>query len=164
MFLRPATAFDTEFLLRVYASTRADELAQVPWDASTCHAFLRQQFGAQAQHYKTHHPHSQVQVIVDDTDPPPRDIGRLWTDRSSHALHVLDISLLAEARGCGVGTQCLLALRAQAHAMGLPLTIHVEIHNPARRLYERLGFTASGAPHGLYLHMACAPARALLFA
>lgn len=162
--LRPATAADRECLLSVYASTRADELAQVPWDAATREAFVRQQFAAQEAHYTAHHPQSQVQLIVDESDTPPRGIGRLWTDRRAGALHVLDISLLAAARGRGVGTQCLLALRDEAHARGVPLTIYVEIHNPARRLYERLGFTASGEPQGLYVHMACPPVPALLCA
>jgi GNAT superfamily N-acetyltransferase len=160
--LRPAVAADADFLLSVYASTRADELAQVPWDAATREAFVRQQYAAQETHYWAHYPQSLLQVIVDGQAAPPRAIGRLWTDRRPDALHVLDISLLADARGRGVGTGCLLALRDEAHARSVPLSIYVEIHNPARRLYERLGFQADGEPQGLYLRMVCPPVPALL--
>ncbi len=162
MTLRPATDHDRAFLLAVYASTRAEELAQVPWDAATREAFVRQQFAAQEAHYRAHYPQSLLQVIVDDSAGAPRDIGRLWTDHRPDALHVLDISLLAAARGRGVGTRHLLTLRDEAHARGVPLSIYVEIHNPARRLYERLGFTAAGEPQGLYLRMLCPPVPALL--
>ena len=162
MRLRLATAEDRDFLLQVYASTRADELALTRWDSAACEAFVRQQFDAQDHHYRLHHPRSLLQVIVDTSGAVPRDVGRLWTDDSSgEAVHVLDISLLADARGQGLGTQCLQALRDQAHAQGRALTIHVEVHNPAQRLYRRLGFVACGAPQGLYLKMACSPVQAL---
>jgi ribosomal protein S18 acetylase RimI-like enzyme len=164
MLLRPATAADRDFLLSVYASTRADELAQVPWDAGTRDAFVRQQYAAQETHYRAHYPQSLLQLIVDEQATPPRGIGRLWTDRRPDALHVLDISLLADARGYGVGTRCLLALREEAHVRDVPLSICVEIHNPARRLYERLGFKADGEPQGLYLRMVWPPVPALLSA
>jgi ribosomal protein S18 acetylase RimI-like enzyme len=78
--------------------------------------------------------------------------GRLWLDEGDDRLHILDIALLPAWRGRGLGTRCLQAL---AEAAGQrPLSIHVEIHNPARRLYERLGFVAEGEPLGLYQAMA----------
>lgn len=155
MYLRPATAEDRDFLLAVYASTRVDELNLTHWDSATRAAFVRQQFDAQTQHYEAHYPQAQLQVIVDQRDGQDQDAGRLWTDVGEHELHVLDISVLPFARGRGLGTHCLQGLRVQAHARGLPLGIFVEIHNPARRLYDRLGFVALGEPQGLYLQMQC---------
>jgi ribosomal protein S18 acetylase RimI-like enzyme len=40
------------------------------------------------------------------------------------------------------------------------LSIHVEANNPARRLYERLGFR-SVADHGVYLLLERAPVESL---
>ena len=57
-----------------------------------------------------------------------------------------DIALLPAWRGRGLGGRCLQALVDQGRALG----IQVELHNPARRLYERLGFVADGAPQGLH--------------
>ncbi|MFK9714769.1 GNAT family N-acetyltransferase, partial [Escherichia coli] len=77
--------------------------------------------------------------------------GWLWLDDRAEGLHILDISLLPAWRGRGLGTRCLTALAAANE--GRALSIQVEIHNPARRLYERLGFAADGAPEGLYQAM-----------
>ncbi|MGZ7242501.1 GNAT family N-acetyltransferase, partial [Streptococcus pyogenes] len=66
--------------------------------------------------------------------------GRLWVDAHADRLQVLDIALLPAYRGQGLGTRCLQELATEAERSGLALGIHVELHNPARRLYERLGF------------------------
>ena len=48
--------------------------------------------------------------------------------------------LLPEQRGRGVGTALLTAVFAESVPAGRSVSIHVELFNPARRLYERLGF------------------------
>ena len=52
----------------------------------------------------------------------------------------MDIALLPEHRGAGIGAQLLRELQEEARSAGKSLTIHVERFNPALRLYERLGF------------------------
>ena len=47
----------------------------------------------------------------------------------------------------------------QAEAIGKRVTIHVEMFNPALKLYERLGFEKKGE-HGVYHFMEWAPATA----
>lgn len=162
--LRPATAADAPVLRAVYASTRADELAATGWDAAQCQAFCDMQYDAQQAHYTRHWPHAVCQlVLVPDSAGDglgTRVAGRLWVDRRTDALHVLDIALLPSARGQGLGSACLHDLMAEAAAAGLPVTISVETHNPARRLYDRLGFLPDGPVQGLYQRMAWHPARA----
>ena len=53
---------------------------------------------------------------------------------------LIDITLLPEFRQDGIGTWLLRDLLAEGEAAGKPVTIHVEVFNPAMRLYERLGF------------------------
>ncbi|HEY1128144.1 MAG TPA: GNAT family N-acetyltransferase [Roseateles sp.] len=146
--LRPATPADEASQLAIYASTRADELALTGWPVEQCEAFVRHQHAAQQQHYRHHFPDSRCHLILVDGDTVA---GRLWLDERPDRVHVLDIALLPAWRSRGLGTRCLQALAATAD--GRPLSIHVETHNPARRLYERLGFVADGAPHGLYQAM-----------
>ena len=62
----------------------------------------------------------------------------------------MDIALLPEYRGRGIGTALLEELLVEADATGRRVTIHVERFNPARRLYERLGFVEAGDPGGMY--------------
>lgn len=143
--LRPATPADDAWQLAIYGSSRADELALTGWPTEQCRDFVTQQHRAQQQHYTRHFPQSVCHlVLVGDAVA-----GRLWLDEREDTLHILDITLLPAWRGRGLGTRCLSAL-AQGDRS---LSIQVELHNPARRLYERLGFVAEGAPQGLYQAM-----------
>jgi ribosomal protein S18 acetylase RimI-like enzyme len=138
--LRPSTPADRELLVAVYASTREDELAAVPWTDAQKDAFVRSQFEAQDRHYRTHFPDAEYDVVVVDGRPA----GRLYVDRRPDEVRVLDLALLPELRGRGIGTALLRQVIEDADRAGLPVRFHVEMHNPARRLYERLGFTAAG--------------------
>lgn len=155
--LRSVAPADEAFLLHVYASTRADELALTRWDDATCDRFVRQQAQAQAAHYQAHWPDATHAVIVLHQDGVRHDAGRLWLDRRTDALHVLDIALLPEWRGRGLGRAVLQEVRARAQ--GAAVTIYVETHNPARRLYERLGFQPVGQPDGVHQFMRWEPVK-----
>ena len=50
--LRPITEADLPFLAEVYASTRRDELAPVPWTDDQKTRFLRWQFDNQHRYYQ----------------------------------------------------------------------------------------------------------------
>jgi ribosomal protein S18 acetylase RimI-like enzyme len=144
--LRPATDDDRELLLDVYASTRADELAPVPWTAEQKRAFLRQQFDAQDRWWRLQYPDCSFQVIEIDG----RAAGRLYVDRRPSEIRLVDIALLPELRGRGAGTRLIVALQREAEASGRTLTIHVERFNPARALYDRLGFREIGEAGDVY--------------
>lgn len=144
--LRPAAPGDAELLYEIYASTREEELAVVPWDASTKEAFLRMQFAAQDTYYRATYPQASYDLIVSGE----KVLGRLYIDRGERAWLVLDIALLPEHRRKGIGTRLLSEVLADATEAGRPVQIHVERFNPARRLYDRLGFREI-ADQGVYL-------------
>jgi ribosomal protein S18 acetylase RimI-like enzyme len=144
--LRPAGPEDRRFLERVYASTRAVELEPVPWTAQQKAAFIAAQFHAQSVHYERHYAHASFDVVLVGGEPA----GRLIVTRSPEAMHVVDIALLDEHRGRGVGTGLLRDLIAEAGER--PLSIYVELMNPARSLYDRLGFVGVGE-HGVHVLM-----------
>jgi ribosomal protein S18 acetylase RimI-like enzyme len=126
-----------ELLFRLYASTRADEMAMVvDWTDEQKEAFLRMQFQAQHAWYKEHYEGAQLDLILRDGIPA----GRLYVHRRADEIRLMDITLLPEHRGSGIGNSLLRELMAEAEAAGKPLTIHVEKYNPAMRLYHRLGF------------------------
>ena len=150
--LRPVEPGDEPFLYRVYASTRAEELALVPWTDDERAAFLRQQFSAQDRYYHDQFPDAAYQLILVDRQPG----GRLYVERAADEVLIIDIALLPEHRGQGVGTQLLRALQGEAALAAKPLRIHVERFNPALRLYARLGFRQI-ADHGVYLLMEWPP-------
>jgi ribosomal protein S18 acetylase RimI-like enzyme len=150
--LRPVRATDEEFLFRVYASTREEELAQVNWDVAQREHFLRSQFVAQTQHYTTQYPGAEFLVVIADGQPA----GRLYVHRRPAEIRVMDIALLPAFRQRGLGTALLKELLGEGARTHRCVSIHVEIFNPARHWYERLGFH-SVAENGVYLLMEWQP-------
>jgi ribosomal protein S18 acetylase RimI-like enzyme len=150
--LRPSTPADRALLEAVYASTREAELALVEWEDAAKRAFVAQQFAAQDRHYREHYPGATLDVIEADGEPA----GRLYVHWGDTDIRIMDIALLPEFRGRGIGTPLVRELLAAGRASGRRVSIHVERGNPARRLYERLGFRAVGE-HGIYVLMAADP-------
>lgn len=150
--LRPAHAEDRDVLLRVYAATREEELRLVDWSDEQKAAFVRQQFEAQDAYYREHYDPATFDVIEVDGQPA----GRLYVARWEEEIRIVDVALLPGHRGRGIGTTVIRALLDEAAAEGKRLSIHVEKHNPARRLYERLGF-AEVADRGVYVLMEATP-------
>ena len=134
--LRPVSPGDEEFLFSVYASTRMEEMDSADWSTAQKDFFLRMQFRAQSHAYIENYPGAQLQLIVLDGLP----IGRLYIHRRRDEIRVMDISLLAQYRGQGIGTQLLKRILEEGVESNRPVTIHVEQFNPALHLYERLGF------------------------
>jgi ribosomal protein S18 acetylase RimI-like enzyme len=146
--LRPATGADRELLLAIYGATRAEELDQVEWAPGQREWFLHMQFDAQDREYRRANPDGRFDVIEVDGRPA----GRLYVDRRRGDLRIVDIALLPEFRGGGVGAGLIAGLQREAAAEGRIVSIHVEAHNRAARLYERLGFVVA-ADLGVYRRM-----------
>jgi ribosomal protein S18 acetylase RimI-like enzyme len=134
--LRPVEAGDDDFLCRVYASTRTDEMALVDWSDEQKEAFLQMQSDAQRAHYRTHYPKAEYFIIQHNRI----DMGRFMVERSKDPIILMDIALLPEYRGLGIGTTLIKDLMTEAADKGWALTLHVEFFNPALALYTRLGF------------------------
>ncbi len=134
--LRQVGPDDVDFLQEVYASSRLGELTQLPWNEEQRSAFIRMQFTAQRQHYLKHFPNARQDIILQGENP----IGRLYVDRREQDIHILDITLLPDHRGKGIGTSLLTTLIDEAKDAHNTVTIYVESFNPSRRLFERLGF------------------------
>jgi ribosomal protein S18 acetylase RimI-like enzyme len=144
--LRPVADDDRAFLVELYGSVREPELAHVPWDEATRSAFVEHQFAAQDTHYRQNYPGATLDVVEVDGERA----GRLYVHRGPSDIRIMDIALAPAFRGRGIGTELLRRLIAEAQASGRKLSIHVEMNNPARTLYERLGFRPAGE-HGVYM-------------
>jgi GNAT superfamily N-acetyltransferase len=152
--LRPVAPDDEEFLLEVYASTRADELALIDWSDEQKAAFVRMQYGAQRREYEARYPDAEYDVILLDARP----VGRLWIGRDAEQIRLLDIALLPAAQNRGVGGALLRRLIEEARLTGRKLRHMVFVLNPnAQRFYERLGFRVFEEV-GAYRHMEWRPA------
>jgi ribosomal protein S18 acetylase RimI-like enzyme len=146
--LRPITPEDEPFLARLYASTREQELTLTNWSAEQKAMFCRMQFNAQTTDYQRNYPDASFDIIERNGVAA----GRLLVLRADEKIHIIDIALLPEHRSAGIGTKFLRELQEEAKAAGKKLSIHVEMFNPARKLYERLGFKQV-EEKGIYLLM-----------
>lgn len=134
--LRPIRDEDHDFLYRLYASTRAEELAAVDWSEEETERFLRFQFDAQHTYYQEQFPEARFDLVLVDGAAA----GRLYADSREDEIRLIDIALLPDFRRRGIGGRLMARVLDEARDAGLPVQIHVEQNNPAMRLYDRLGF------------------------
>jgi ribosomal protein S18 acetylase RimI-like enzyme len=136
--IRLAAPTDEPFVRHLYKSSRTAEFAAATLPPSALDTLLDQQFGAQGRGYAAQFPEAVTLIIVHDARP----IGRLILHADHARWRIVDIVLLPEARGRGVGTDVLEALvRAARNAGAAALDLSVLATNvAARRLYARLGF------------------------
>jgi ribosomal protein S18 acetylase RimI-like enzyme len=154
--LRPVGPGDHEFLVEVYGSTRAEELALVPWTSDQQQAFIRSQFAAQQDHYAQKYPAASHDIIVSDN----RQVGRLYVARLDHEIRIVDITVLPGERSAGIGSHLIRQLLAEAERTGRAVRIYVEEFNPSLHLFERLGFSPT-EQQGFHLLMQWNPSQHL---
>ncbi len=127
---------DAGFLARLYASTRMD-LHSVTADPAFVASLVAMQQRLQAAGYRQQVPDARYLLLEQDGAP----CGRIVVDAGAGALRLVDIALLPERRGQGLGSHILRALQGCAAHHAVPLTLAVHHANPqARRLYATLGF------------------------
>ena len=151
--LRPAILEDEPFLRQLFATTRADELALMPLDDKQKEALIAMQFKAQSQQYAMSYPDANHSIVLLNDVP----IGRQLINRSENAFTLVDIALLPTYRGAGIGTHLIEKLLVEASSLGKPVRLSVWHSNPAKRLYERVGFSETNADGDVYCEMCWNP-------
>ena len=127
---------DLEFLYKVYASSRAEEMTMTGWNEQQIKEFLRMQFDFQHKQYMQNYQNASFDIILYHQQP----VGRLYLDRRQDDIRIVDIALLTEFRRQKIGSKIMEALMAEADEKNVTLSLHVEHNNPALGLYHRLGF------------------------
>lgn len=141
--LRPVTDDDADFLyrlneaaMRVYAEQTFGQ-----WDETVQRRIFAEGWS----------PATTRIVVVDG-----QDIGMLQVFRREAEVHLSNVRLLPAYQGKGVGTRLISDVLQDAHGRGQPVTLSVFKVNPARRLYERLGFVLVSEDEQRY-HMVAPP-------
>jgi GNAT superfamily N-acetyltransferase len=137
--LRPVGPDDCDFLIEVYAGTRAEELALVPWTNEQRQVFIRSQFTAQQDHYVKSYPGASHDIIVSNG----RQVGRLYVARLDREIRIIDLTLLSVERNVGIGSYLIKQLLVEAERTGRAVRIYIEEFNPSLHLFERFGFSRS---------------------
>lgn len=132
--VRELQAGDDAFMARVYAACKPDF-------ALLGEPLLSLQRQASRRGYLARFPTLQSKLILWEGEP----VGFVETAWTAQALWGVDLGLLPEHRARGIGAHILSELQAQAQRAGLPMRLSVLEHNPAARLYARLGFRVEAA-------------------
>ena len=151
--LRPVGRDDEAFLREVFTSTRPDIMGHSGLTEAQKKGLVEMQFNAQDSQYRANYPGAEFMVI----EHKGQGVGRLYIHRLEKEIRIMDIAILPEFRGEGMGTLILNDLIDESIDSKRVLTIHVEKNNPAMSLYERLGFEAEKEV-GLHIFMSRRPA------
>ncbi|WP_051293947.1 GNAT family N-acetyltransferase [Pseudoduganella violaceinigra] len=146
--LRAETGADGAFLRALFDQVRTRELGLAGMAEAMLRPLLDMQFTAQRQSYLRDFPGARCDVVEVDGVAA----GRQLVARDGHALTLVDIALLPQFCGRGIGSALLRGLQREAAGAGLPLRLHVALNNPAEALYRRLGFKENGVS-GMYRAM-----------
>lgn len=124
--LRPAEAGDVVYAWRLYERLmRGRTEALMPWRADRQYEVVTSALRSGG-----------MQMIVAEGAV----CGWLHVHAGAEGIDLHQLYVAAEQQNRGIGTAILRSLQARAAAAGRPLRLNVLVNNPARRLYERLGF------------------------
>ena len=147
--MRPAAVSDEDFLYRLYCTTREEELNAAGFPHEQRESFLRMQFNAQKTHYENFYSAAEHRIITIED----RAVGREYVNRSASEILLVDLALLPEFCGFGIGTKLLEALCRESDRTGRFFRLYaLKINRRALRLYERLGFKTI-EDTGIYLFL-----------
>ena len=128
--LRPAGQEDYNFLYDLTCSTMRPYIeATWGWDDVWQQRYL--------QDFQENFKSELNQIIVLDG----QDIGLLSVQQDGTEVFIRNIQILPEHQNKGIGSLIISGIIEQAQQQGYPVTLQVLKVNPARRLYEKLGFT-----------------------
>ncbi len=145
--LRPATAGDFTFLRALHVATLKEYVARTwGWDDAEQAARFRDDFS----------PETSRIVLVDE-----REAGVLAVEQRPDALFIANIAIIPEQQGRGLGAAIVGDVLAEAAWAGVATRLQVLRVNPARRLYERLGFAIEGETPTHYLLCAAPPGKGM---
>ena len=124
--LQPATEDDLPFLLALRKSTMQEHLQRAGAPLDDAHHLAR-----------IHYRFEDARIVWLDGRPA----GLFKHGRDAAGWRVVQIQIDPAFQGRGLGRRLLADLLDEADAQGIPVTLSVLKGNPARRLYEALGFT-----------------------
>jgi len=137
---REARPADDAFLDALYVETRLDEVLAWGFPPDVARSFLQAQAQIQRRAYALQFPGASTTILLEGERP----VGRLIVARDLPGVRVVDISIVAAARGQGLGTWTLRQLFARTGPLGVPVRLRAAANGRARPLYQRLGFREAG--------------------
>jgi ribosomal protein S18 acetylase RimI-like enzyme len=128
--LRPGKQSDYDFLWWLHGATmRAYVEAIWGWDEAAQRRFFQERFDP-----------ARIQILEREGEA----IGYISVERNKESIFLSAIEVAPQVQNRGIGSSLIRDLQDEAARRRIPLRLRVLQGNPARRLYERLGFVATG--------------------
>jgi ribosomal protein S18 acetylase RimI-like enzyme len=139
---RSETPQDEPFLRRLIMGTVEGQLGAGAWPAGLRETILNVQYQARREAIRSRSPNGESRIILVDGG----EAGWLCVAELPEETRLVELMVLGEYRGQGIGTAVLRELVARAQATGKPVRLSVDARNAsAMRLYERIGFRSTGS-------------------
>jgi GNAT superfamily N-acetyltransferase len=139
--LRHAVAKDEDFLLQLYLATQPIETASWNMSATAREQLLKMQFRGRRHTYTAQYPDAENLIVChNEVGDIERRVGRHLVMRQENAILGIDLAVLPTYQNQGLGSLVLQGVQRQCAKEGLRFRLQVLHANPARRLYDRLGF------------------------
>lgn len=123
-------------MLQLYCNIRADEFSSWPMPEEQKSFLMQMQYNMQKQQYDQQLSYRRYDVIWHDE----QRIGRFIVDRQEDGWRIIDISILPSMQNQGIGSRLITDLQNEAKLQNKKVALSVLLTNPAKSLYERLGF------------------------
>lgn len=152
LFLRSRQESDEAFFEDLFRVCNSAEFLPLPLPPQAVAQLLTIQYRGRNMTYATRYPRAEDSAIV----LGEQAVGRLVVDRTGLQYHIIDIAIAPAFRGRGIATTILERVLTDAASAGAGVRLHMRPGNLAARLYERLGFTATGGD-GMHVEMCWSP-------
>ncbi len=147
--LRPSTPDDEPFLFSAFCAARCGDFIAAGCTGDHLDLILRMQFRVQQQAYQSRYPESAPDIIL-ATD---QQVGTWWVAETADEHRIVDIAILPEFRGKGIGSALVIRLIEKARQTGKPVRSSIAKSNGRSvSFHAHLGFQICG-DDGVYIQM-----------
>jgi RimJ/RimL family protein N-acetyltransferase len=106
IILRPEREEDAAFLAGLFRTSAGRDLSLLPIDEAMKDQLISMQFASQTTTYRAQFPAARFDIIEQDGEP----IGRIVIDAGTEVGRIVDVALMLERRGQGLGTAIIGAV------------------------------------------------------
>ena len=136
---RPETSEDDAFLRRLILGPIIEELGAETWTEPMRTHLAGVQYTSRRQGVRGRYPDGESRIVVADGIAA----GWLYTAGFPEVVWLVEVMILSEFRGHGIGSAAVRKVVESAGARPVQLKVNVT-NDGATRLYERLGFRRIG--------------------
>ncbi len=138
--LRTVVRSDRAFLYELFAMNHIGELNVLGVDTERMEPYLMSQFSIQYRRFEKEFITAEMEIVLLDGQP----VGRVYFECLDDEIYLVDLALLPDNQGQGLGTDLLNVLKKEAKQRALPIIAEVEEHHPALSFFEAAGFAETG--------------------